>query len=147
MSLSEKIASDLKAAMKSGQRTRVDVLRMLKAQIKNTEIEKGRELTEEEEIQVLQSAAKKRKEAMELYEKGGRPELAAKEKEELAIIETYLPKQMSRQEVEAVVSAIISEVRASSVKDLGKVMKAAMGQLRGKADGKVVQEIVRSKLG
>ena len=147
MSLSEKIASDLKAAMKSGQRTRVDVLRMLKAQIKNTEIEKGRELTEEEEIQVLQSAAKKRKEAMELYEKGGRPELAAKEKEELTIIETYLPKQMSRQEVEAVVSAIISEVGASSVKDFGKVMKAAMGQLRGKADGKVVQEIVRSKLG
>ena len=147
MSLSEKIASDLKAAMKSGQRTRVDVLRMIKAQIKNVEIEKGRPLTEEEEIQVLQSAAKKRKEAIELYEKGGRPELAAKEKEELAIIEAFLPKQLSREEIEAVVAEIVSETGASSLKDLGKVMKEAMGRLRGKADGKVVQEIVRAKLG
>ncbi len=147
MSLSEKIASDLKAAMKSGQRTRVDVLRMIKAQIKNVEIEKGRPLTEEEEIQVLQSAAKKRKEAIALYEKGGRPELAAKEKEELAVIEAFLPKQLSREEIEAVVAEIISETGASSLKDLGKVMKEAMGRLRGKADGKLVQEIVRAKLG
>ena len=146
MSLSEKIASNLKEAMKSGQRTRVDVLRMIKAQIKNVEIEKGRPLTEEEEIQVLQSAAKKRKEAIALYEKGGRPELAAKEKEELAVIEGFLPEQMSREEIDAVVAEIISEVGASSVKDLGKVMKEAMGRLRGQADGKVVQEIVRARL-
>ncbi len=147
MSLSEKIAQDLKTAMKSGQRTRVDVLRMLKAQIKNVEIEKGRPLTEEEEIQVLQSAAKKRKEAIEFYEKGNRPELAAKEKEELAVIEAFLPSQMSREEIEAAVVEIISQTGASSLKDLGKVMKEAMAQLKGKADGKMIQEIVRSKLG
>ncbi len=147
MSLSEKIAQDLKTAMKSGQRVRVDVLRMLKAQIKNTEIEKGRALTEEEEIGVLQSAAKKRREAIELYRKGNRPELAQKEAEELGVIESYLPKQLSREEVEAIVAEILAQTGASSMKDLGKVMKEAMGRLKGKADGKLVQEIVRSKLG
>ncbi len=147
MSLSEKIAQDLKTAMKSGQRVRVDVLRMLKAQIKNTEIEKGRALTEEEEIGVLQSAAKKRREAIELYRKGNRPELAQKEAEELGVIESYLPKQLSREEVEAIVAEILAQTGASSLKDLGKVMKEAMGRLKGKADGKLVQEIVRSKLG
>ncbi len=147
MSLSEKIAQDLKTAMKSGQRVRVDVLRMLKAQIKNTEIEKGRALTEEEEIGVLQSAAKKRREAIELYRKGNRPEPAQKEAEELGVIESYLPKQLSREEVEAIVAEILAQTGASSLKDLGKVMKEAMGRLKGKADGKLVQEIVRSKLG
>jgi len=146
MSLMDKISQDLKSAMKSGDKNRVDVLRMLKAQIKNVEIDKGRDLTEEEEIQVLQSAAKKRKEAVELYEKGNRPELAAKEKEELAIIQTYLPKQLSREEVEAAISAVIDEIGASSIKDMGRVMKEAMARLKGKTDGKLVQEIVRSKL-
>ncbi|NOY77111.1 MAG: GatB/YqeY domain-containing protein [Calditrichaeota bacterium] len=146
MSLMDKISQDLKSAMKSGDKNRVDVLRMIKAQIKNVEIDKGRELTEEEELQVLQSAAKKRKEAVELYEKGNRPELAAKEKEELAIIQTYLPKQLSREEVEAVISGVIDEIGASSMKDMGRVMKEAMARLKGKTDGKLVQEIVRSKL-
>ena len=146
MSLMDKISQDLKSAMKAGEKNRLDVLRMLKAQIKNVEIDKGRALTKEEEIQVLQSAAKKRKEAIELYEKGGRPELAAKEKEELAVIQTYLPKQLSREEVEAAILAVIDEIGASSMKDMGRVMKEAMARLKGKTDGKLVQEIVRSKL-
>ena len=146
MSLMDKISQDLKSAMKAGEKNRLDVLRMLKAQIRNVEIEKGRDLTQEEEIQVLQSAAKKRKEAIELYEKGGRPELAAKEKEELAVIQTYLPKQLSREEVEAAILAVIDEIGASSMKDMGRVMKEAMARLKGKTDGKLVQEIVRSKL-
>lgn len=146
MSLMDKISQDLKLAMKAGEKNRLDVLRMLKAQIKNVEIDKGRELTEEEEIQVLQSAAKKRKEAIDLYEKGERLELAAKEKEELAVIQAYLPRQLSQEEVDAVVSAVIAEIDASSMKDMGRVMKEAMARLKGKTDGKLVQQIVRSKL-
>lgn len=137
---------DLKAAMKAREKNRVDVLRLLKARIKNLEIDKGRALTGEEEIQVLQSAAKKRKEAIDLYEKGNRPELAEKEREELAVIQSYLPEQLSREDVEREIVLIVEETGASSMKDLGKVMKEAMARLKGKADGKLVQEIVRSKL-
>lgn len=146
MSLADTIMQDLKAAMKAREKNRVDVLRLLKAQIKNLEIDKGRALTGEEEIQVLQSAAKKRKEAIDLYEKGNRPELAAKEREELAVIQSYLPEQLSREDVEREITLIVAETGASSIKDLGRVMKEAMARLKGKADGKLVQEIVRSKL-
>ncbi|GBD94527.1 glutamyl-tRNA(Gln) amidotransferase subunit E [bacterium BMS3Abin05] len=146
MSLADTIMQDLKAAMKAREKNRVDVLRLLKARIKNLEIDKGRALTGEEEIQVLQSAAKKRKEAIDLYEKGNRPELAEKEREELAVIQSYLPEQLSREDVEREIVLIVEETGASSMKDLGKVMKEAMARLKGKADGKLVQEIVRSKL-
>ncbi len=140
------IQKDLKEAMKAGDSDKVAVLRMLSASLKNRQIEKGKdaELAEEEVMQVLSKEAKKRKEAVEAFEKGGRPELAENEKKELAIIESYLPKQMSREEVVAAVEKILAGIEDKS--NAGIVMKAVMGELKGKADGKLISEIVKSKL-
>lgn len=141
------IQKDLKEAMKAGDSDKVAVLRMLNASLKNRQIEKGKdaELTEEEVMQVLTREAKKRKEAAEAFEKGGRPELAENEKKELAIIEGYLPKQMSREEVAAAVEKALSGLADKS--NQGLVMKAVMAELKGKADGKMISEIVKEKLG
>lgn len=140
------IQKDLKEAMKSGDSDKVAVLRMLNASLKNRQIEKGKdaELTEEETMQVLTREAKKRKEAVEAFEKGGRPELAENEKKELSIIEAYLPKQMSREEVAAAVEKILAGLSDKS--NQGLVMKAVMGELKGKADGKMISEAVKEKL-
>lgn len=148
MSLKNRISGDLKAAMKSGDKIRLDTVRMIRAQI--IEMDRrglNREMTEEEEISVLLSASKKRKEAIEEFRKGGRQDLVDKEIKELGIINEYLPKPLTREEVESVVGRIISEAGAGSAKDLGKVMSVAMKELKGKVDGKVVQEIVKSRLG
>ncbi len=146
MSIQEKLTEDLKAAMKAKDALRVETIRMLRAQMKDRQIAKGEELTEEDEIAVLTNAAKKRREAIELYKQSDRTDLLQKEEQELAILSAYLPEQMGREEIEAQVEKIIAEVGASSVKDLGKVMSVAMKSLKGRADGKTVQEIVRSKL-
>jgi uncharacterized protein YqeY len=148
MTLSEKINEDLKNAMKSGDSIKLNTIRSIRAQI--IELSKrghGANITPEEEITVLLSGAKKRKEAIEMYEKAGRNDLADQEKRELDIINGYLPKQMSREEVEVIVKRIIVEASASSSKDLGKVMPVAMKELKGKIDGKVVQEVVKQQLG
>ncbi len=148
MSLKNRISEDLKAAMKSGDKVCLETLRMIRAQI--IEMDKrglNREMTEEEELSVLLSASKKRKEAIEEFRKGGRQDLVDKETKELGIINEYLPKPLTREEAESVVGRIISEVGASSAKDLGKVMSVAMKELKGKVDGKIVQEIVKSRLG
>lgn len=146
MNLQDQLMEDLKAAMKAKDNVRTSTIRMLCGQMKDLQIAKGAALTEEDEIGVLKNAAKKRKEAIEIYEKSGRADLLAKEKEELEIIAGYLPQQLSEAEVEAVVARVIQEVGAATQKDLGKVMQAAMAQLKGKADGKLVQEIARKKL-
>ncbi len=148
MTLNEQINNDLKAAMKAGDKIRLDTLRLLRAHM--IELSKrgtGGSITAEEELSVLTAAIKKRKEAIEVYEKAGRTELAQQEKNELDIISTYLPKQLTAEEAGAVIQRIIGETGASSPKDFGKVMPLAMKELKGKFDGKLVQEIVKSKLG
>ncbi|NIR50386.1 GatB/YqeY domain-containing protein [candidate division KSB1 bacterium] len=146
MSLQEQLLNELKAAMKAKDPIRINTIRMVRGQMKDLQIEKGEELSPDDELAVLTSAAKKRKEAIAAYEQSGRDDLLAKEKQELDILSEFLPKQLSEAEIEEVVRKIIADVGASSMKDLGKVMKEAMGQLKGKAEGKVVQEIVRKKL-
>ena len=148
MTLNERIAEDMKVAMKSGEALKLSTLRTLRAQL--IELSKrGTEgpITPEDETGVLLGAIKKRKEAIELYEKGGRAELAAKEREEISIITSYLPKQMTREEILGSIREIIARTGSSSPKDFGKVMGAAMKELKGKADGTLVQELVKHTLG
>ncbi len=146
MSIQEQLMEDMKAAMKAGDKLRLETIRGLRSQIKNAEIDKGRELSEEEVIQVLMNAAKKRKESIELYRQGNRMDRAEEESRELEIIQEYLPEQMSEEEIARLVDKVIKEVNASSPKDMGKVMGKIMPQVKGRADGKVVQKIVQQKL-
>ena len=150
MGLKEKISDDLKTAMKSGDKIRLETLRTLRAVLMEKEIEKRgtrNPMSAEDEIGVLMTAAKKRKESIEHFEKGGRMELVEQEGKELAIIQEYLPKQMSTEEIAKVIDEIAAQVGAASPADFGKVMPLVMKQLKGKADGKLVQEMVRKKLG
>lgn len=148
MKLSEKINEDLKASMKSGDSIKLNTIRSIRASL--IELSKrGAEtiITEDEEIKVLLAAAKKRKEAIEMYEKAGRKDLVAQEQKELAIINSYLPTQMSREEAEKIIKKIITEIGAVTEKDFGKVMPLAVKELKGKIDGKLIQEIVKQQLG
>jgi len=148
MTLSQKISDDMKVAMKTGEKLRLETLRTIRAQmIELTKRGTGSEITPDEEISALLTAAKKRKEAIELYRQAGREELARQEEQELAIINSYLPKQMTREEAETIIRGIVAQTGASSQKDIGKVMPLAMKELKGKIDGKIVQEIVKQNLG
>ena len=147
MSLSKQIVSDLTAAMKAQDAGRTSTLRMVKAAMMNRQIEKGGELDDDDMQKLLRSLVKQRRDSIEQYEKAGRRELVDKEQAEIDVIETYLPQAASQAEIEAVVSAAIAETGASSIKDMGKVMKAAQAALAGKnADGRMVSEIVKTKL-
>lgn len=146
MKLQERISEDLKTAMKARDAERVNTLRMVLAQLKDQRIALGKDLSDEEGVAVLMNAAKKRKEAIEIYEKSDRIDLLLKEKNELDIISSYLPAQLSAGEIEGIVVEIIAETGASSLQDLGKVMSQAMARLKGQADGKLVQQIVRNRL-
>jgi uncharacterized protein len=148
MSLKQQIISDLTASMKAQTAPRTSTLRMVKAAVMNREIEKGGELDDDEMTKLLRSLVKQRRDSVEQYEKGGRPELADKEKTEIEVIEAYLPQAVSREEIETAVAAAIAETGASSMKDMGKVMKAVQTALSGKnADGRTVSEIVKARLG
>lgn len=148
MSLKQQIISDLTASMKAQDAPRTSTLRMVKAAVMNREIEKGGELDDEEMSKLLRSLVKQRRDSVEQYEKGGRQELADKEKTEIEVIEAYLPQAASQDEIESAVTAAISGTGASSMKDMGKVMKAVQAALAGKnADGRTVSEIVKAKLG
>lgn len=147
MALKQQIISDLTASMKAQDAQRTSTLRMVKAAVMNREIEKGGELDDDEMMKLLRSLVKQRHDSVEQYEKAGRQELADKEKNEIVVIEAYLPQGASRKEIEAAVAGAISESGASSMKDMGKVMKAVQAALAGKnADGRAVSEIVKSKL-
>jgi hypothetical protein len=147
MSLREQIVSDLTASMKAQDASRTSTLRMVKAAIMNRRIEKGAELDDDEVQKLLRSLVKQRRDSIEQYEKAGRQELVDKEKAEIDVIEAYLPQAASAEEIEQAVVAAIAETGASSMKDMGKVMKAAQAALAGKnADGRVVSETVKSKL-
>lgn len=146
MSLLEQIVLDMHKAQKSGEKIKLEALRLLKSEAKYKEIEKGSPLTEEEIVSVLSSAVKKRKEAIEQFRQGNRADLVEKEEKELQIILSYLPAQLSEEELARLVEETISEVGASSKADVGKVMKVLMPKVKGKADGKIVNALVTTKL-
>jgi len=147
MTVQEKIQKDLTDAMKSKDALRMDVLRGMKTAIKNKEIEKKHSLAEVEALQVLNSLVKQRNESIEQFTKGGREDLADRERAELKILEAYLPAAVKEEEIRAVVSQVIAELQASSLKDLGVVMKGTMARFTGsRVDGRVINEIVRSQL-
>ena len=147
MNLAEKIQSDIVAAMKARDDFRLSALRMVKAAIQLKEVEKVRKLDEVESIQLLQSILKQRKESIDQFTKGNRPDLAEKEKKEATIIEEYLPAGASAEEMNAAVAKAIAEVGATSIKQMGAVVKAAKANLEGKAvDGKALSDLVREQL-
>jgi uncharacterized protein YqeY len=147
MTLEAKINDELKNSIKSGDKIRIETLRSIRASI--IEFNKsgvGREMNPDDELKILNSAAKKRKDAIVLYEQGNRNDLADKEKQELSIIEEYLPKQLSDDEVKNVIMKIKNEMGVTDIKDLGKLMGPVMKELKGKADGAKVQQFVRELL-
>jgi uncharacterized protein len=150
MSLIDRIGENIKTAMKAKDKLRLETYRSIKKVLLDKEVSvrpSGQtELTPEQEIEALVQIAKQRRDAIEQYTNAGRADLADKEAEELAVIEEFLPQQLSDQEVSEAISAIVLQVGATSAKDMGKVMGVAMQQLKGKADGKKVQEMVKAKL-
>ncbi len=150
MSLKEKLTEDLKAAMRARDEARLRTIRALRAALMEREIaeRKGGEATlkPEQELEVLQKEAKRRREAIEQFRAAGREDLVRKEEEELKIIEEYLPRQLSDDEIRAVLEEIIEAVGARSVRDMGRVMKEAMARMRGQADGRRVSELARELL-
>ncbi len=147
MGLKESITSDLKQAMLARDKGRTSTLRLLIAAIRNAEIEKRRELSEDELIEVVNREVRKRKEAIAEFEKGDRPDLVDKEKKELEILKDYLPEQIPVEELRKMIGKLIDETGASSEKDLGKVMSKIMPIVKGRADGKMVNQLVREMLG
>jgi hypothetical protein len=149
MAMMETIAEQMKSAMKSGQKLRLETLRTIRAGLLEKQVEKrpAGVMTPDDEIAVLTSAMKKRKEAILIYRQHGRNDLADTEEQELAIIQEFLPKQLSAEEVAEIVKQAIASTGAVSQKDFGKVMPAVMKEVKGKADGKMVQETVKKLLG
>ncbi len=146
MSLHEKLNADMKAALKAGEKDKLNVLRTTLAQVKDERIKLQRDLKDEDIITVLMRGVKSRKESLEMYKNAGRNDLAEKEQFEMDVLQSYLPEQMSDEEIKKIVSGIIAQSGASDMKDIGKVMGPAMGRLKGKADGKKVQQIARALL-
>lgn len=148
--LTEQLNQDLKEAMRARDKVRLRTIRLLRAALLEKEIAERRggkaELSEEQVMAVLQKQAKQRRDSMEQFENAGREDLAVTEREELEVIKEYLPEQLSEDEIRKEVEAIVADVQASSMKDMGRVMGPAMQRLRGKADGKVVQSLVRELL-
>lgn len=147
MSLYDRLTEDLKFAMKSRDQLRMDVIRMIKAAVLNKEVELKRDLDDAEMSRVMTTLVKQRRESIEQFEKAQRQELAAKERQEIEIIESYLPKPLSPEELETLVTSVIADTESRSIKDLGAVMKAVMARLGGQTvDGKLVSELVKRKL-
>ena len=142
----EKVQADMYAAMKSGEKEKTNTLRSVLSKLKDKEIEKRESLSNEEEIKILQTLVKQRKESIDLYEKGERPELAAIEKQEINIINSYLPKMMSSDDIEDIVKNIIDSLGANSMSDIGKVMPEVMKKGKGLIDGKTAQKFVSKML-
>ena len=147
MGLRDTIDADVKDALKSGAKDKVSTLRMLNAALKNKQIDRRRPLTEEEVIETVRSLIKQRHDSIEQFAKGGRQDLVDKETAEIAVLERYLPQQMAREELEAMVRAAITQTGAQGARDMGKVMKAIIPMVGGRADGKLVSELVKNALG
>ncbi len=147
MGLREKIDADTKDALKTGAKDKLSTLRMLNASLKNKQIDKRRPLTEEEVVETVRSLIKQRRDSIEQFEKGGRKDLVEKETAEVTVLEVYLPQQLSREELESMVRDTVAQTGAAGAKDMGKVMKALIPLVGGRADGKLVSELVKNALG
>ncbi len=147
MGLRETIDNDIKNAMKSGAKEKVSALRMLVAAIKNKQIDKRAPLTDTEVMETVRSLIKQRKDSIEQFAKGGRQDLVDKETAEVAVLEVYLPQQLGRDEIERMVREVIARTGAQGAKDMGKVMKALMPVVAGRADNKLLSELVKNALG
>ena len=146
MTLKDRLDEDQKAALRSGEQLRLSVLRLLRSAIHYAEVDRGGLLDDDGVMAVLSKQAKQRRESIEEFRKGNRPDLADKEAAELAVLQEYLPSQASREEVEAIARQVISEVGARGRQDLGKVMPLVIAKLRGKADGRVISQVVQELL-
>lgn len=142
MALAEKLLDDMKNAMKARDELKVSTLRLARSAIRNSEIDKGHSLSDEEVLDILSRESKRRSEAIESYEKGGRQELADKERKELDILKEYLPEQLEESDIENIAREIATELGASGMKDKGRMMSAVMPRVRGRADGKLVTQVV-----
>jgi uncharacterized protein YqeY len=147
VSIVERIQTDQTSALKAGEKERLSTLRLLSSELKNRRIELGRDLTDEDAIEVLTRALKQRRESEEQYAKGGRPELAAREAAEAEVIRGYLPAQLSDDELDAMIDAAIGEAGATTMKDMGAVMGRLMPKIKGRAEGAVVSARVKERLG
>jgi len=145
--LRDQISEDMRAAMKAREQTRVGTLRMLMAAVKNSEVERGRALDDDEVLDAITREAKRRRESIDAFTKGGRDELVAKETAELAVLESYLPAALTEAELAALVDEAIAEAGATDPKQMGVVMKVLVPKIRGRADGGAVSALVRARLG
>lgn len=146
MSLEQRLTDDMKSAMKAGEKETLGVVRRVLSALKNARIEKKADLDEQDEIKVVRSIAKQHKESIEQFRAAGREDLATKEESELAILTVYLPPEMDRAQLEALVDAAIAETGATSMKDMGGVIKAVMAKAQGQAEGGVVSALVKERL-
>jgi uncharacterized protein len=146
MSLLERLNNDMKQAMKNKEKEKLSVIRMVKASLQNEAIKLGRELTEEDELTVISRELKQRKDSLHEFEQAGRQDLVDKIQNELAVLEDYMPKQLTEEELTEIVKETIAEVQASSKADMGKVMGAIMPKVKGKADGSLVNKLVLQNL-
>lgn len=144
--LLNKLQTEMKNALKSKEKDRLSVIRMLISEIKKEQIDKKRELSDSEVLAVIQRYAKQRRDAIEQYKKANRQDLVEKEQKELNIVLEFLPKQLTEEEIIKIVNETIDEVGATSIKDMGKVMKSVMEKVKGRADGSLVSKIVKEKL-
>ncbi len=147
MSLKVQLDETMKDAMRAKDSLRLNAIRMIRTAVKNREIDERRELDDQEVIGVLSTLAKQRKESAQAYRDGDRPELAEKEEQELAILQQFLPAQLSEAELRALIEAAVTEAGATSMKEMGKVMKIVTSQTLGRADGRLVSEMVKARLG
>ena len=146
MNLKDRLTEDLKQAMRQGDERRKSTVRLVRAAITNAEIERGKDLSEDEVLAIIAKQAKQRRESVAEFAKGGRQDLVDQEEEELQILLSYLPAQMSRHEIEVAARQVIAEVGATSMAQMGEVMRRLMSQLKGKADGSLVNQVVREIL-
>lgn len=146
MSLEERLIDEMKQAMKSDDKLRLSTIRMIRSAAKNKEIELRKKLEDDDIFKVIQGMVRKGEESLEQFEAGGRMDLVEKEKKEMEILKSFLPQPISQEEILKIIDQSIEEAQASSLKDLGKVMKSVMPKLAGKADGKLINQLVKERL-
>ncbi len=146
MSLEERLIEEMKQAMKSNDKLRLSAIRMIRSALKNKEIELRKKLEDEEAEKVIQAMVRKSEESVEQFQAGGRMDLVDKEKKEIEIMKSFLPQPLSQEEILKIIDQSIQETQASSMKDIGKVMKSVMPKIGGKADGKLINQLVKERL-
>jgi uncharacterized protein len=146
MSLEERLVEEMKQAMKSNDKLRLSTIRMIRSALKNKEIELRKKLEDEDVVKVIQVMVRKGEESVEQFQTGGRMDLVEKEKKELDILKSFLPQPLNQEEILKIIDQSIQETQASSLKDIGKVMKSVMPKIGGKADGKLINQLVKERL-